>query len=47
MPPAIFLSQAWSDDQGQDIAEYAIILAVILVMVAGAITALYLKLKAL
>ena len=27
----------WSDDQGQDIAEYAVMLAVILVIVVGTI----------
>jgi Flp pilus assembly pilin Flp len=27
----------WTDDQGQDIAEYAVMLAVILVIVVGAI----------
>jgi Flp pilus assembly pilin Flp len=27
----------WSDDQGQDIAEYALMLAVILVLVVGTI----------
>jgi Flp pilus assembly pilin Flp len=31
------LRQAWSDDQGQDIAEYAVMLAVILVIVVGTI----------
>jgi len=40
-----FLSRVWSDDRGQDIAEYAVILAVILVLVVGTITALMLKLK--
>jgi Flp pilus assembly pilin Flp len=29
--------QAWSDDKGQDIAEYAVMLAVILVIVVGTI----------
>jgi Flp pilus assembly pilin Flp len=29
--------QLWSDDQGQDIAEYAVMLAVILVIVVGTI----------
>lgn len=29
--------QAWSDDKGQDIAEYAVMLAVILVLVVGTI----------
>ncbi len=32
-----FLRQAWSDDKGQDIAEYAVMLAVILVLVVGTI----------
>jgi Flp pilus assembly pilin Flp len=40
-----FLSQLWSDDRGQDIAEYAVILAVVVVLVVGTITALLLKLK--
>jgi Flp pilus assembly pilin Flp len=31
------LWKAWSDDQGQDIAEYAVMLAVILVIVVGTI----------
>ncbi len=31
------LSKLWSDDQGQDIAEYAVMLAVILVIVVGTI----------
>ena len=31
------LSKAWHDDDGQDIAEYAVILAVILVLVVGTI----------
>jgi len=30
-----FLAQLWSSDQGQDIAEYAVMLAVILVIVVG------------
>jgi Flp pilus assembly pilin Flp len=29
------LKEAWSDDAGQDIAEYAVMLAVILVIVVG------------
>jgi Flp pilus assembly pilin Flp len=45
MSLTVFLSQAWSDDRGQDVAEYAVILAVIVVVVVGTITALYLKLK--
>ena len=31
------LSELWVDDQGQDIAEYAVMLAVILVLVVGTI----------
>jgi len=31
------LRRAWSDDKGQDIAEYAVMLAVILVLVVGTI----------
>jgi Flp pilus assembly pilin Flp len=31
------LKRIWSDDQGQDIAEYAVMLAVILVLVVGTI----------
>jgi len=31
------LRKIWSDDQGQDIAEYAVMLAVILVIVVGTI----------
>lgn len=31
------LHSLWSDDQGQDIAEYAVMLAVILVIVVGTI----------
>ncbi len=31
------LRRAWLDDDGQDIAEYAVMLAVILVIVVGAI----------
>ncbi|MGA8311468.1 MAG: hypothetical protein WB755_15665 [Terriglobales bacterium] len=31
------LPQLWADDQGQDIAEYAVMLAVILVLVVGTI----------
>jgi Flp pilus assembly pilin Flp len=30
-------SQLWAEDQGQDIAEYAVMLAVILVVVIGTI----------
>ena len=32
-----FIERIWSDDQGQDIAEYAVMLAVILVLVVGTI----------
>ncbi|HEV7218926.1 MAG: hypothetical protein ACHP8A_05465 [Terriglobales bacterium] len=32
-----FLRKLWSDDEGQDIAEYAVMLAVILVIVVGTI----------
>ena len=32
-----FLVQLWSSDDGQDIAEYAVMLAVILVIVVGTI----------
>jgi Flp pilus assembly pilin Flp len=31
------LARLWSDDQGQDIAEYAVMLAVILVLVVGTV----------
>ena len=31
------LRRAWSDDKGQDIAEYAVMLAVILVIVVGTV----------
>ena len=34
---AKFLQQLWSDERGQDIAEYAVMLAVILVIVVGTI----------
>jgi len=34
---ANFLQQLWQDDRGQDIAEYAVMLAVILVIVVGTI----------
>jgi len=36
-PVARFLQQLWSDEEGQDIAEYAVMLAVILVIVVGTI----------
>ena len=32
-----FIHKIWADDQGQDIAEYAVMLAVILVLVVGTI----------
>ena len=32
-----FLNQLWSEESGQDIAEYAVMLAVILVIVVGTI----------
>jgi Flp pilus assembly pilin Flp len=32
-----YLRQLWSEDSGQDIAEYAVMLAVILVIVVGTI----------
>ena len=32
-----FLDRFWKDEQGQDIAEYAVMLAVILVIVVGTI----------
>jgi Flp pilus assembly pilin Flp len=32
-----FFRKLWSDDKGQDIAEYAVMLAVILVLVVGTI----------
>ena len=31
------LLQLWNDDRGQDIAEYAVMLAVILVLVVGTV----------
>ena len=34
---AQFLQQIWHDEQGQDVAEYAVMLAVILVIVVGTI----------
>ncbi|MGA7219858.1 MAG: hypothetical protein WBX38_16180 [Candidatus Sulfotelmatobacter sp.] len=34
---AKILSNLWNDDQGQDIAEYAVMLAVILVIVVGTV----------
>ena len=32
-----FLQRLWSEDEGQDIAEYAVMLAVILVIVVGTV----------
>ncbi len=32
-----FIRTMWSDEQGQDIAEYAVMLAVILVLVIGTV----------
>jgi Flp pilus assembly pilin Flp len=32
-----FVRNIWADDQGQDIAEYAVMLAVILVLVIGTV----------
>jgi len=32
-----FISQLWSKDEGQDIAEYAVMLAVVLVIVASTV----------
>ena len=32
-----FCRKIWSDEQGQDIAEYAVMLAVILVLVVGTV----------
>lgn len=34
---ATLLRRLWSDEQGQDIAEYAVMLAVVLVIVVGTI----------
>lgn len=36
-PMRNFLLRFWTDDQGQDIAEYAVMLAVILVLVVGTV----------
>jgi Flp pilus assembly pilin Flp len=33
----LLLKEVWSDDAGQDVAEYAVMLAVILVIVVGTI----------
>ena len=37
MSKTIFFREVWSNDEGQDIAEYAVMLAVILVIVVGTI----------
>jgi Flp pilus assembly pilin Flp len=37
LPLSKLWSRLWSDEQGQDIAEYAVMLAVILVLVVGTI----------
>ena len=34
---AVFARALWSDEEGQDIAEYAVMLAVILVLVVGTV----------
>ena len=34
---ARFLHKLWSDERGQDVAEYAVMLAVVLVIVVGTI----------
>jgi Flp pilus assembly pilin Flp len=36
-PVANIFRRLWSDEQGQDIAEYAVMLAVILVIVVGTV----------
>lgn len=36
-PVATFLYKLWNDESGQDIAEYAVMLAVILVIVVGTV----------
>lgn len=33
----VWLNQLWSDEEGQDIAEYSVMLAVILVIVVGTV----------
>ena len=35
--PRLRLTRLWSEDDGQDIAEYAVMLAVILVLVVGTV----------
>jgi Flp pilus assembly pilin Flp len=37
LPMYNYLRQVWADEQGQDIAEYAVMLAVILVLVVGTV----------
>jgi Flp pilus assembly pilin Flp len=32
-----FLNRIWSNDEGQDVAEYAVMLAVVLVIVVGTV----------
>jgi Flp pilus assembly pilin Flp len=34
---SVWLERLWSDEQGQDIAEYSVMLAVILVIVVGTV----------
>ena len=34
---AVFLHRLWSQDEGQDVAEYAVMLAVVLVIVVGTV----------
>ena len=34
---AAFIGELWSDEQGQDIAEYAVLVAAILIIVIGTI----------
>lgn len=34
------MMRLWNDDEGQDIAEYALLLAVVLVLVIGVVTTL-------
>jgi len=37
LPDNLWLNRLWSDEQGQDIAEYSVMLAVILVIVVGTV----------
>jgi len=37
MPMPVWLSQLWFDDQAQDVAEYAIMLTIAIVLVAGTV----------